>query len=606
MKKLALIIITFISIHSFGQTASNKELKKNIDELFKGYTHYNRFIGNVLISKGDKIIYQKSFGYANVEKNKKNTKKSVFSIASLTKPFTAVGIMTLVDNGKLTLETTLNTYFPNFIPEYSKKITIRHLLNHSSGMQANIGRIDDNGNGYMPGKEKISLPELFEKFKDTKLNFEPGKGYEYNNFGYTLLAYIIEKVSKKSYADYMDEAIFKPANMKNTTANYSKFLNKKAYPHTGLGFNEFKLFRSESHPSLVKGAGNIKSTTGDLYNFMNALEAGKILKPSSVNKLFSQTQEIGVDNSKYGFGWRIEYKGGEEWRNHTGLLQGYAAIMGSLPKRDIKIIILTNATSTDLESENPFQGKSQFVAGEIIDNILAILQNKKPELLPLEVKNFAKNTVAFNRVYALDKEHIMSFTKQGDAYTISTKINTSWSIFTYPFSKSIKEKSSSLNVATFLANAWSTQNFEGISKHATKEMNGLYDTEEGVKQLNGIWASFIKQAGAFKSYNIFKTEGSKVKTVHIRFHFEKDDRGIILGINSKNLIQGMSKDNTVKRSNATKVTLIPVGKNEFFINGFQKNGMQDLKIKVSDKELILTDNGTSFIAKRIFNFKKKI
>ena len=606
MKKIALIIITFISIHSFGQTASNKELKRNIDKLFKSYTYYNRFTGNVLISKGDKVIYQKSFGYANIEKNKKNTKKSVFSIASLTKPLTAVGIMTLVEDGKLTLETTLNTYFPNFIPEYSKKITVRHLLNHSSGLQANIGRIDDNGNGYMPGKEKISLTKLFEKFKDTKLNFEPGKGYEYNNFGYSLLAYIIEKVSKKSYADYMDEAVFKPANMKNTSADYNKLLNKKAYPHTGLGLNEFKVFRSESHPSLVKGAGNIKSTTGDLYNFMNALEAGNLLKLSSVNKLYSETQEIGVENSKYGFGWRIENKGGEEWINHTGLLQGYAAIMGSLPQRDIKIIILTNATSTDLESENPFQGKSQFVDGEIIDNVVAILQNKKPELLPLKIKIPSKNAVDFSRTYALDKKHVLSFTRQKGVYSLSTKSNTSWSVFTYPFSKHIKGENSSLNVASFFANAWSTQNFVGLSKHATEEMNGLFDTKEGIKQLNGIWASFIKQAGAFKSYNLFKTEGTKSKTVHIRFHFEKDDRGIILGINSKNLIQGMFKDNTVKTSHVSNVTLIPVGKNEFFINGFQKNGMQDLKIKVSDKELIIIDNGTSFKAKRIFNFKKKI
>jgi CubicO group peptidase (beta-lactamase class C family) len=82
MKKLALIIITFISLHSFGQATSNKELKKSLDKLFNGYTHYNRFTGNVLISKGDQIIYQKSVGYANIEKNKKNTKKSVFSIAS--------------------------------------------------------------------------------------------------------------------------------------------------------------------------------------------------------------------------------------------------------------------------------------------------------------------------------------------------------------------------------------------------------------------------------------------------------------------------------------------------------------------------------------------
>ena len=135
MKKLTVIIIVLvIGLNSYGQTGSNKELENSINELFESYAHYNRFIGNVLISQGNKIIYEKSFGYADMENHIKNTEKSIFSIASVTKPLTAVGIMKLVEDGKLTLETPLNTYFPNFIPDYSKGITIRHLLNHSSGM----------------------------------------------------------------------------------------------------------------------------------------------------------------------------------------------------------------------------------------------------------------------------------------------------------------------------------------------------------------------------------------------------------------------------------------------------------------------------------------
>jgi CubicO group peptidase (beta-lactamase class C family) len=133
-----------LGFNSFGQTNSNQTIEKEINELFESYAHYNRFIGSVLISQNDEIIYKKSFGYADIENKKKNTEKSIFSIASVTKPLTAVGIMKLVEAGKLTLETPISTYFPDFIPDYSKDITIRHLLNHSSGMQANIGRIDDN------------------------------------------------------------------------------------------------------------------------------------------------------------------------------------------------------------------------------------------------------------------------------------------------------------------------------------------------------------------------------------------------------------------------------------------------------------------------------
>ena len=603
MKKITLVIIAFISFQTFGQNINNKAIKKNLDELFKGYSHYNRFTGNILISKDDKVIYQKSFGYANVDKNKKNTKQSIFSIASVTKPLTAVGIMVLVDEGKLTLETTLDTFFPNFLPQYSKKITIRHLLNHSSGMQANIGRIDDNGNGLMPGKNEITLAQLLDKFKGTKLNFEPGKSYEYNNFGYTLLAYIIEKVSKQSYADYMYEAVFKPANMKNTTANNSKTLNREAYPHSGLGLKIFNLIKHPIFSSWIIGAGNIKSTTGDLYNFLKALEHGKLIKSSTVNKLYNLTQPRGIENTAYGLGWVIDNKGGEKWIYHTGLLPGATSIIGRLPKQNVKIIILSNATSTDLVKETAFKGKAQFVDEEIIDNVIAILQNKKPKLLPIKTNDHAKNKANFSRSYVLDKEHTIVFTKKDNTYLLSTQKNTSWSVFTYPFSKSVKEKHAAVKVASLFANAWSTQNFEGVTKHATKEMNDLFGTEKGVKQLKGIWASFIKESGAFISYNIFKNKGLKSKTVHIRFHFEKNDVGIVLGINSDKKIQGMFMDNTVKTSHATLVTLIPIGKNLFFVNGFRNNGMQDLIIKVTDKELFIIDNDTSFKAIRINNSK---
>ena len=597
MKKLAIIIIGLvIGFNSYGQTDSNKDAENNINELFESYAHYNRFIGSVLISQDDKIIYEKSFGYADIEKHKKNTEKSIFSIASVTKPLTAVGIMKLIEDGKLTLETPINTYFPNFIPDFSKDITIRHLLNHSSGMQANIGRIDNEGNGLMPQENEITLDELLEKFKDTKLNFEPGKGYEYNNFGYSLLAYIIENVSKQSYADYMEELVFKPVNMKNTAVDNYKSASERAYSYTGLGMSEFKKLNNTIHSSWVKGAGNITSTTGDLYNFMKALENGKLLKPVSVDKLYSYTQSRGVNDSEYGFGWRIENKGGEKWINHTGLLPGVTSLIGTLPDKKIKIIILSNATSNDLITESTFQGKSQFVDGEIIDNVIAVLQGKKSELLPIAVTLTNKNTVDCSRTYALDKDHSLILTKQGDDYSLETIGTESWSVFTYQFSRNAKEDNKPSEIALYFANAMSTQNFEGLSDYANDDMKGFFGSEEGMQQLKGIWAYFIKEAGEFKSYNIYKIEGEDNKKVHIRFHFERNDIGIVLGINSANQIQGMFMDDDVKTCPIQKVKLTPINENEFFINGHQNGGMQDLKIKISEKGLILVDGNTKFKA----------
>ena len=598
MKKAIVVVMALVlGFNTFSQTSSNKELEESINDVFESYTHYNRFIGSVLISKDDTIIYQKSFGYADIYNHKKNSKNTIFSIASVTKSLTAVGIMKLVEDGKLTLETPISTYFPSFIPDFSGKITIRHLLNHSSGMQANVGRIDEDGNGFMPGKNPITLNELFEKFKDTKLNFESGTGYEYNNFGYSLLAYIIENVSGQTYADYMEETVFKPANMKNTAVNAYKNLKKRAFPHIGLGMNAFEKLSSPIYSSWITGAGDINSTTGDLYNFMKALENGVVLKPVTVDKLYSYTQPIGVNNSEYGLGWKIENKGGEKWINHTGLLPGFTSLIGSLPKKNIKIIILSNATSNDLSPESNFEGKSQFVSSdsEITDKVIALLQGKEPKLLPTPIK--INNIADFSRTYMMDNTHSLVLTKQGDNYSLKT--SESWSVFTYPFSRDAKEDNKTSETALYFANAMSTQNFEGFEDYANNDMKELFVSEEGLGMLKGIWGRATKSGGEFKSYNIYKIEGEEgAKTVHIRFHFEKNDLGLILGINSKNQIQGMFKDNDVKTCLIQKVKLTPINENEFFINGHQNGGMQDLNIKVSEKGLILIDGNINFKASK--------
>jgi len=599
MKKIIIVAFALIlGLNSFGQSVSHQEIDKSIDDLFENYSSYNRFIGNVLISQNDTIIYQKSFGYADIENHKKNTENSIFSIASATKPLTAVGIMTLVENGKLSLDTPIITYFPNFIPDFSKDITIRHLLNHSSGMQANIGRIDNEGNGLVIGEHPTTREELFAIFKDSELKFEPGKGYEYNNFGYTLLAYIIEKVSGQSYADYMEQAVFIPAHMKNTAVDSYKSSSEISYPHIGLGMSAFVKHSNSIHSSWIKGAGDVNSTIGDLFSFMEALDKGTLLKSSSVDKLYNLRQSIGINDSEYGLGWKIEYKGGEEWINHTGLLPGVTSVIGALPERNIKIIILSNATSTDLSSEGTFQGKGQFVNDEIVNKVIATLQGKPIELMPIPTTVHDDNMADFSNTYQLDHKHSLMLHKEGEDYYLESIGSDSWSVFTYLFSRDVKKDDKASEIATYFANAMSTQNFEGLADYGNNDMKAYFGSEEGIQQLKGIWSYFLEEAGEFRSYNMYKMEGEANKEVYIRFHFVNNDIGIFLGINSDNLIQGMFKDDAVKTSHISKVKLIPVGENKFFINGHQHGGMQDLKVNISDTELVLIDGSNSFNGKQ--------
>jgi CubicO group peptidase (beta-lactamase class C family) len=598
MKKAVVVFIALIlGINSFGQSNSNKELENNIDGLFESYSYYNRFIGNVLISKDNHIIYQKSFGYADIAGNKKNTKKSIFSIASLTKSFTAVGIMKLVEDGKLTLETPISTYFPDFMPDFSKDITIQHLLNNSSGMQANIGRTDDNGNGLMPEKTLITLDDLLEKFKGSKLNFKPGTGYAYNNFGYLLLANVIEKVSGQPFADFMKQAIFKPAGMKNTAITSFKSLNQKAQPYLGLGMDKFKKFNAPFHPSWLIGAADMNSTTVDLFKFMQDLDNGTLLKSESMNKLYTSTQGMGVNEMASGLGWVIDKKGDDKWIYNNGLLPGYASVMGSLLENNIKIIILSNATSINPVTDE-FQGEVTFVP-EITDKIISLFQGKSIENLPTPKTNIDNSIVDETKTYQLDNEHSLLIKKEGNTYSLETTGKEPWSVFTYTFSRNATENDAFSETALFFANAMSTQNFEGLINYANDQMKGFLGTEEGLGQLKGMWANFLQHAGNFTSYNIYKIEGDEVKNVHIRFHFETVDIGIVLSLNADHKIQGMFMDDSVKTNHNNTVKLIPISENEFFINGHQNGGMQDLKITASNKGLILTDDSLNFKAEVI-------
>ncbi len=596
MKQVTAILIALVlGINSFGQSSSKKELKKDIDVLFESYAHYNRFVGSVLISQNNTIIYQKSFGYADMESKKKNTKNSIFNIASLTKSLTAVGIMKLVEDGKLTLETPISIYFPDFMPNNSKDITIQHLLNNSSGMEANIGRTDESGNGLMPEVTPITLDELLEKFKASKLKFEPGTGYEYNNFGYLLLAQIIEKVSDERYADFMEQAVFKPANMKNSAVAAFIPNNQKAKPYLGLGMNEFQNFNSPFHPSWLQGAADVNSTTVDLFKFMQALENGTLLKVASKNILYTATQAMGVNDMVSGLGWVIDQKEGEKWIYNTGLLPGYASVMGSMPAKNIKIIILSNATSVNPVLEE-FQGEVTFVP-EITDKIISLFQGKSAENLALPIKN--NSIVDFTNTYQFDDEHALVLKKEEGIYSLETAGKEPWSVFTYTFSRNSEENNAISKTALFFANAMSTQNFEGLVDYANEQMKGFIGTEEGLGQLRGMWGNFLQHAGKFISYNIYKIEGDEVKNVHVRFHFETVDVGMVLSINSNHKIQGMFMDDSVKTSHLSTVKLIPIGDNEYFINGHQNAGMQDLKVIVTDAHLTLIDGSQEFKGKLV-------
>lgn len=596
MKKIAFILLTSLfSFAAVSQNKSDKALRKDIDQLLKSYEHYQRFSGNVLISRGKKVIYQNNFGYANIETAKKHSSKSIFNIASISKPITAVGIMKLVEEGKMQLENPISKFIPNFAPAHANKITIQHLLNHSSGLEANIARMDDSGNGLvMPTKEAISFEQLCEKFKNSGLKFTPGQGYEYNNLGYLLLAHIIEKVTNQSYGDYIDQVVFQVANMKSAAFGKSKYPTHTAQAYLGLGQEQFKLYQDELHPSWLMGAGGIYASSQDLINFMQALEEGKLLQPTSVAKLYQLSQSMQVNEMSYGLGWVLDQRNGTEWRSHDGSYFGYSSMLGVLPERYIKIVVLSNATASHIDEE--FEGKQSFTK-EITEKIIELIYGKTVELLPIPQQELALPKLS--KAYQLDAKHTFTISQENNQYSLSSP---DWSVFTYAFSKDVSTNTKACKLAKEFALAMEQQQLDGLVAMADDKMKGFFGTAEGLGQLKGMWGYFLSQAGAFKSSNIYRIAGEDAMNIHIRFHFEKKDVGMVLSFNKQNQVQGLFLDDAVKTSHIQKVKLIQTAPNEFFINGYQYGGMQDLRIKVDGSKIILMDKHQQFEAKAKANF----
>ena len=223
LKTMILGIITLIIFNNdcFGQTKNEQ-----LDKLLNRYNEYGKFNGSVLVTDQGKIVYKKGFGLANMEwdiPNKPNTKHR---LGSVTKQFTAMLILQLAADGKLDLHVPITKYLPDYPKESGDKITIHHLLTHSSGIPnytAFPGFFAENSrNPYTPD-------EFVKEFEDKDLEFTPGENFNYSNSGYFLLGVIIEKISGKTYEQMLRENIFTPLGMNDTGYdNHEDILKNRA------------------------------------------------------------------------------------------------------------------------------------------------------------------------------------------------------------------------------------------------------------------------------------------------------------------------------------------------------------------------------------------
>lgn len=324
-------------------------IKNNIENYFGELDDKKKFSGQLLVSiKGEKVI-SKGFGMANYELNVPNTNKTRFRICSITKQFTAALIMQLTEKGLLSLDDTLDKY----INDYPKgdKVTIHHLLTHTSGIPDYEG--DEEEYDRVFKKINHTVEELINRLKGFSYKFEPGEDYSYSNGGYTLLAYIIEKITNRSYKDNLQENIFNKLSMKDSGVdNNKKIISSKANGYC-LNKDGDIINCDFSDMSRCHGAGEIYSTIEDLYLWNDALFNGKVVSNESRAKMISKQAKMD-ENNYYGYGVIVSdiNMGGRICRlvYHDGSLPGFITC-NSVWNGDIQIIILNNIYNLDYMNE---------------------------------------------------------------------------------------------------------------------------------------------------------------------------------------------------------------------------------------------------------------
>jgi CubicO group peptidase (beta-lactamase class C family) len=286
----------------------------------------------VLVLKDGEPLVRRGYGYADLEQHVRISPQTNFRLASVTKQFTAASILLLAEDGKLTLDDRARSWLPS-LPEAADRITIRHLLTHTSGLIDYEDLIPDTMTAQLHDADVLALLE-----GQTRLYFEPGTSYRYSNSGYALLALIVGKASGRSFATFLATRIFEPLGMTHTVA-YEQGISEVA--HRAYGYSQIEggwQRTDQSQTSAVLGDGGIYSSLDDLAKWDAALYDERLLKRTSLDAAFTPATSTDDPTIEYGFGWRIT--GETLW--HSGETIGFRNVIVRWPKRHFTVIVLTN------------------------------------------------------------------------------------------------------------------------------------------------------------------------------------------------------------------------------------------------------------------------
>jgi D-alanyl-D-alanine carboxypeptidase len=333
---LALLFLA-LPISAAAAPPSDQELAAYADQVFSKMYPADEPGAAVLVQRDGRVVLRKGYGIADLELGVPIQPDMVFELGSVTKQFTAAAVLKLAEQGKLRLEDEVTKHLPDY-PTHGARITIEHLLTHTSGIPSYTGLPE-----WQPLVRKdLTLPELIALFKDKPLEFAPGEKWSYNNSAYVLLGAVIEKVSGRSYEDFVEQEVFAPLGMTRSRYGHQEELvpgRVEGYHPQGDGGYVPAPYLSMTQPYA---AGSLMSTVDDLARWDEGLAPGKLLSAASLERMFTAVRLNSGFSTRYGGGWFFFEHAGRRFIEHGGDIFGFTALITRVPEEKLLVVVLSN------------------------------------------------------------------------------------------------------------------------------------------------------------------------------------------------------------------------------------------------------------------------
>ena len=312
----------------------------------------------IIVTLAGKTVFRQAYGSACIAQQQPMTPQTTFRLGSISKQFTAVAILMLAEEGKLSIHDPITRFLPDY-PAQGRQITIEHLLTHTSGIASFTDKDDFEANI----TRDVTVTEMIDSFKDDALEFAPGTAFNYNNSGYYLLGALIEKVSGMSYASFVEQRIFVPLGMTATShEGHERGPQHQAAGHTRRdgGFGPC----DPMSMSQAYAAGALVSTVDDMARWEHAIASGKLISAANWAKAFTPYRLADGSACAYGHGWEIGTLRQRPMLAHGGAINGFMTFALRLPEDQLFVAVLSNADDGIVDPEYLAQKVAAMALGD--------------------------------------------------------------------------------------------------------------------------------------------------------------------------------------------------------------------------------------------------